>query len=163
MQKTQLQLCSSLVAADGCWLRHSLQNTSCPGCVVATASGVPVVESPISRLGVGLLLAMVGRGMQGIGEGGIKLLLALLLGTERSYSFHVPCLWTTGCRSCLSPDAQPQCSYSDTCVDTVFCYSNLCCQSLIPPSCRSCFSQARPGLDKRRKNMFKRPARSCLA
>lgn len=67
MQKTQLQLCSSLVAADGCSLRHSLQKTSetsGPGWGLAPASGVPGAESPASRLGVGLPLAMVGRGRQ---------------------------------------------------------------------------------------------------
>lgn len=64
-QKTQLQLCSSLVAAGGCSLRHSLQKTSGPGSGLMPASGFHGAESPASRLGVGLLLAMLGRGMQG--------------------------------------------------------------------------------------------------
>ncbi len=90
VQKTQLQLCNFLVAADGCSLRHSLQKTSGPGCVIAPASGVPGAERPASGLRLGLLLAMVGRGMQGSGEGGIRLCPALLLGTEGSYNIHVP-------------------------------------------------------------------------
>lgn len=58
VQNTQLQLSSSLVAAEGCSLRHSLQKTSGPGSGLASASAA---ESLASRLRVGLLLAMVGR------------------------------------------------------------------------------------------------------
>lgn len=92
VQKTQLQLCSSLVAVDGCSRRHSLQKTSGPPLGLAPASGVPGAEAPASWLGVGLLLAMVERGMQGGKDGGIRLLLTLLLGTVRSYSL-APCSW----------------------------------------------------------------------
>ena len=58
VQKTQLQVWSSLVAADGCSLRHSLQKGPSRG--LAPASGVPS-EFPASRIRVGLLLAMMGR------------------------------------------------------------------------------------------------------
>lgn len=60
-QNTQLQLCSSLVAADGCSLRHSLQKTTGPLLGFAPASGVPGSESPASWLRVGLRLAMTER------------------------------------------------------------------------------------------------------
>lgn len=92
VQKTQLQLCSSLVAADGCSLRHSLQKTSGPQLGWAPTSGVPGAESRASCLRVGLLLAMLERGMQGGGGCGIRQLLTLLLVTVRSYSIP-SCSW----------------------------------------------------------------------
>lgn len=56
---------------------------------------------------------------------------------------NLPCLWTTGCRSCPSPDPQPQCSPSHTCVVTARCRNNLRCQRLIPPQTRCRLSHTR--------------------
>lgn len=76
-QKTQLQLCSSLVAVVGCSQRHSLQNA------FEQTSGVDAAESPPSWLWVGLPVAMVGgRG----GDGGLRLQPTLLKSPARSYS-----------------------------------------------------------------------------
>ena len=62
---------------------------------------------------------------------------------ERRWRGNLPCLWTTGCRSCPSLDPQPQCSSSHTCVDTVCCCNYLRCQRLIPPPTRCRLSHTR--------------------
>lgn len=69
VQKTQVQLCSSVLAADGCWLRHSLQNTSGPSSGFTPASAALGDISPASWFEVGLRLAMVKQGMQGGKDG----------------------------------------------------------------------------------------------
>lgn len=98
VQKTQLQLFSSLVAVVSRSLRHSLHNTSDPPLGWVPASEVPASE--LSRARFGLSLAMMDQGVQGGMDKGIRLPLSFLPRMLRSYQLS-PCFWKQNQHGCI--------------------------------------------------------------